>query len=582
MATGALTPPDIAVPPRPMNMEDLLGQRLQEALGENYTVEGVLGAGGFAVVFLVRDLSLKRKLAVKVLSPDLIASKTVLERFRREAETVAQLHHPHIVPLHFIGQKEDLLYLAMECVEGDTLAGRIEKEKRLPPEDVARLLREIASALEHAHKRGVIHRDIKPHNVLIEGESGRALVTDFGIARTAEGASLTASGMVVGTPQYLSPEQVTGTASDHRADIYALGVMGYEMLAGIPPFTGPTPTAVMMKRLAGDPPRLDKSRPDIPQPLLDVISGCMATSPEDRFQSAGEVVRALGGATPASGGHPTAEIVLRMRRQRRRWTTSFGFAIAALVVVGAVTVWWWDARSRAGNAAEHAARVDPGMVVIPAGQYTIGRDDGPIPSRPAHEFQLDSFAIDAHEVAVRDFKAFANATRAPLPWTAEPDSLIPVTGVLWAEAAQYCAWRHDGGRLPTEEEWEASARGPQALAYPWGNEWDPVSANTASSGRQSAARVGSFPRGASASGVHDLIGNVWEWTSSRMLPYPGGQAPPEGADSYVIRGGAFNTPDALANPTQRGYIPIRVDRPALGATGFRCMMPLRQGTRARG
>ncbi len=577
VAVGALTPPDVGVAPRPQNMEDLLGQRLQEALGEGYKVESALGSGGFAVVFLVRDLSLKRKLAVKVLSPDLIASKTVLERFRREAETVAQLHHPHIVPLHFIGQKDDLVYLAMECVEGDTLAGRIEKEKRIPPEDVARLLREIASALEHAHKRGVIHRDIKPHNVLIEGESGRALVTDFGIARTAEGGSLTASGMVVGTPQYLSPEQVTGTASDHRADIYALGVMGYEMLAGIPPFTGPTPTAVMMKRLAGDPPRLDKSRPDIPQPLLDVISGCMATAPEDRFQSAAEVVRALGGATPASGGHPTAEIVLRMRRQRRRWSMSVGIGIAALVLVGAVTVWWWDAHSRTRSASATSARLDPGMVMIPGGQYTIGRDDGPIPSRPAHQVSVDSIGVDADEVTVKDFAAFARETRAPVPWTTQPDTLLPVTGVLWTEAAQYCAVRHPpGGRLPSEEEWEAAARGTTGLAYPWGNTWDPVAANTVGSARSGPARVGSFPRGATPTGIHDLIGNVWEWTSSLMMPYPGGSTAQARSDTlYVIRGGAFNTPDTFANATQRGGMPLRVDRSALAATGFRCVMPLR-------
>src|SRR5262249_41085195 len=152
--------------------------------------------GGFAVVYLVRDLNLKRKLAVKVLSPDLITSKTVLERFRREAETVAQLSHPHIVPLHFIGQKDDLLFLAMACVDGGSLADRIEKEKKLSVDEAARILREVASALDYAHRHGIVHRDIKPSNVLMETDTGRSLVTDFGIARTAEGASLTASGMM--------------------------------------------------------------------------------------------------------------------------------------------------------------------------------------------------------------------------------------------------------------------------------------------------------------------------------------------------------------------------------------------------
>src|ERR1051326_870757 len=162
---------------------DHLKTRLQAALGDAYVVEKPLGAGGFAVVYLVRDLALKRHLAVKVLSPDLISSKTVLERFRREAETVAQLSHPNIVPLHFIGQKDDLVYLAMACIDGGSVADRLDKEGPLPFADAARILAEVASALAHAHKRGVVHRDIKPQNVLVDSDSGRALVTDFGIAK---------------------------------------------------------------------------------------------------------------------------------------------------------------------------------------------------------------------------------------------------------------------------------------------------------------------------------------------------------------------------------------------------------------
>src|SRR4051794_3461253 len=213
---------------------DALAVRLQDAIGDNYKVEKTLGAGGFAVVYLVRDLSLKRHLAVKVLSPDLITSKTVLERFRREAETVAQLSHPNIVPLHFIGQKDDLLYLAMACIDGGSVADRLEKEGPLPIADASRIIAEVASALAHAHKRGVVHRDIKPQNVLLDSDSGRSLVTDFGIARTTD-SSLTATGMFVGTPTYLAPEQVTGEPSDHRADIYSLGVMAYEIIGGRTP-----------------------------------------------------------------------------------------------------------------------------------------------------------------------------------------------------------------------------------------------------------------------------------------------------------------------------------------------------------
>src|SRR5262249_9151772 len=154
---------------------------------------------------------------------------------------------------------------------------------------------------DYAHRRGVIHRDIKPHNVLLQAETGRSLLTDFGIARTAEGSSLTATGMVVGTPAYLSPEQVTGEPSDHRADIYALGVVAYEMLAGKPPFTGPTSTAVLMKRLAGPPPSLTSLRPEIPEGLAAVIEGMLEPDPAKRFQTAGEVVQGLRSDSVISG-----------------------------------------------------------------------------------------------------------------------------------------------------------------------------------------------------------------------------------------------------------------------------------------
>jgi formylglycine-generating enzyme required for sulfatase activity/tRNA A-37 threonylcarbamoyl transferase component Bud32 len=552
---------------------DELAGRLQDALGDGYVVEKPLGAGGFAVVYLVRDLNLKRKLAVKVLSPDLITSKTVLERFRREAETVAQLSHPNIVPLHFIGQKDDLLYLAMTCVEGGSLADRIAAEKALPVEDVDRILREVASALDYAHKRGVIHRDIKPHNVLIESETGRSLVTDFGIARTAEGSSLTATGMLVGTPAYLSPEQVAGEGGDHRADIYALGIVGYEMLTGEPPFTGPTPTMVLMRRLAEPPPPLEKRRPDAPPLLRDVINGMLAADPVLRFQSAGDVVRTLGGATPVSGGHATAEILLRGKRKRRmRGLVLLAAAVILAGLVAAVLL----IPPRPGTA---VAPVDVGMAVIPGGQYSIGSSEGPALARPAHAVTVAPFGVETREVTVGEYAAFVATGQVPAPWSRQPDSLLPVTGVTFGEAMNYCGWKHaPDGRLPTEAEWEAAARGMAGRRYPWGMEWDPAAANTESARRAGPAPVGSYPRGRTPEGVHDLIGNVWEWTMTQIAPYPGGPAISNlaaNAGSYVIRGGAFDTPDSTASPVTRGYLPPASARSGLDKTGFRCAMPVR-------
>jgi len=554
---------------------DELARRLQDALGDGYVVENPLGAGGFAVVYLVRDLNLKRKLAVKVLSPDLITSKTVLERFRREAETVAQLSHPNIVPLHFIGQKDDLLYLAMTCVEGGSLADRITAEKALPIEDVDRILREVASALDYAHKRGVIHRDIKPHNVLIESETGRSLVTDFGIARTADGSSLTATGMLVGTPAYLSPEQVAGEGGDHRADIYALGIVAYEMLTGEPPFTGPTPTMVLMRRLAEPPPPLEKRRPDAPPLLRDVINGMLATDPALRFQSAGDVVRTLGGATPVSGSHATAEILLRGKRMRR----IRGLVLVAAVILAGLVAAVLLIPQRPATA---VAAVDVGMALIPGGQYSIGSNEGPALARPAHAVTVAPFGVETREVTVGDYAAFVATGQVPAPWSRQPDSLLPVTGVTFGEAMNYCGWKHaPDGRLPSEAEWEAAARGRAGRRYPWGMEWDPAAANTESARRAGPAPVGSYPRGRTPEGLHDLIGNVWEWTMTQIAPYPGG--PPianlaANAGSYVIRGGAFDTPDSTASPVTRGYLPPASARSGLDKTGFRCAMPVRTAT----
>ena len=556
--------------PGPLPVDDL-ARRLQDALGEGYKVEQILGAGGFAVVFRVRDLNLKRSLAIKVLSPDLITSKTVLERFRREAETVAQLSHPHIVPLHFIGQKDDLLYLVMSCIEGGSLADRIVREGRLPVAETERILREVAGALDYAHKRGVIHRDIKPHNILLEADTGRSLVTDFGIARTAEGGSLTATGMLVGTPAYLSPEQVAGEGGDHRADIYALGIVAYEMLTGEPPFTGPTPTMVLMRRLAEPPPPLAKARPEAPPLLRDVIEGMLASDPAQRFQTGADVVSTLGGTLPVSGIHTTTGIRIRQRRRLRGI-----LLLAAVVAVALVAALLLVPGPRASGV---VAPVDPEMAVIPGGRYTLGSDQGPPSSRPAHSMVLGSFGLDVGEVSTRDYAGFVREGRAPAPWNTQPDSALPVTRVTHGEAMAYCRWKHPPeGRLPTEAEWEAAARGPGGRAFPWGESWNVSAANTESSGRNAPAPVGSYPAGRTPEGVHDLIGNVWEWTMTPMGPYPGGQPIPNlppGVEYYVIRGGAWNTPDSTASPITRGYLPPAGGRADLDKTGFRCVMPAR-------
>jgi serine/threonine protein kinase len=555
---------------------DELAARLQAALGESYAVEGKLGAGGFAVVYLVRDVNLKRKLAVKVLSPDVIASHSVLERFKREAETIAQLSHPHIVPLHFIGQKDDLVYLVMQAIDGGSLAERMTREGQLPIEEAARIFSEVASALAHAHKRGVIHRDIKPQNVLLDAESGRALVTDFGIARTAEGGNLTATGMVVGTPAYLSPEQVTGEPSDHRADIYALGVMMYEMVSGQPPFTGATPTAVLMKRLAGPPQPLRALRPDVPQALEELVDACLATDPNERLQNAADITRALTGHSPVSGGHTTSTRLRVTKKQQPSKTLPFWIGVGAVAVVTSVV-----ALVMKGPATPPAPpplpSLDSGMVMIPAGTYTIGSNTEHAVAKPAHQVTLAAFGIDRYEVTVGEFRKFIDAGLASVSLRKEGmPPQIPVTGVLWSEAASYCAWKHrDGGRLPTEEEWEAAARGLDGRLYPWGNTWDAEAANVGARSGGAIVTVGGYPKGRTREGVDDMIGNVWEWTASRYRSYSD-TTRRDSVENYVIRGGAFNSLQGIANAAFRAQAAAATARENLNYTGFRCAMTPRK------
>ena len=373
---------------------------------------------------------------------------------------------------------------------------------------------------------------------------------------------------------------MTGGPTDHRADIYALGVMTYEMLTGQPPFTGPTPTAVLMKRLSEMPQPVGKLRPDVPPALSDAIDGMLAQNPEERFQTAMDVVRALGGATPASGGLRTSEFVVRKKKEdRKRRTLAIGGVAAAVTAVAAVVA----IALSGGDDPPVAARppVDAGMVVIPAGTYTVGTNAGAVALvKPEHQVELPAFGIDAFEVTVGDYRALVDSGVVEAPWLGSaPAANMPVSGVRWSEATRYCQQRHPpDGRLPTEQEWEAAARGRNARLYPWGAAMGLGNANVATERRSGPAPAGSYRGGATPEGVHDLIGNLWEWTSSPIAPYPGGAAIPgiAGRRFYVIRGGAFNSPDL--NATARGFNDPNADRANLAFTGFRCAMPVRTTT----
>jgi len=284
-----------------------LREQLERGLADRYRLEHELGRGGMATVFLAQDLRHERPVALKVLHPEL-AHALGPERFQREIKLVARLQHPHILSVHDSGETAGQLWFTMPFVEGESLRQRLVREKQLPVEEALRITTEVARALDYAHRHGVIHRDIKPENILLTGE-GDTLVADFGIGRAlgaaAAGEKLTETGMVVGTPAYMSPEQGAGERGlDGRTDIYSLGVVLYEMLAGEPPYTGPTAQAILARRFTGEVPRVRQVRPSVPEAVEQTLTKALAPVPADRFSSAAEFVRAL--AAPGGGGRSVA------------------------------------------------------------------------------------------------------------------------------------------------------------------------------------------------------------------------------------------------------------------------------------
>ena len=279
------------------------GPVLQRALGADYQLRDLLGSGRFGVVFVAWDRRLEREVAVKVLRHEMLTTPTMRERFWREAKILAQLRHPNIVPVFDVGEAEGVAYLTMPRVSGENLRDLLARERRLGVTKTVGLVAEVGRALEAAHQAGVIHRDVKPENVLLEGKEQRALLTDFGIARTAvlDGPPLTSAGFVIGSPQYMSPEQMRGDADiGFATDLYALGAMAFEMLTGRLPYAAATFQELLYLQATTDPSSLSELRPDVPKGVSEPVMRCLQREPRDRWASVDEFVRALLRASPLS------------------------------------------------------------------------------------------------------------------------------------------------------------------------------------------------------------------------------------------------------------------------------------------
>ncbi len=373
---------------------------LRDALAPAYELGPELKGAGMSRVFMATDVALGRQVVVKVLPPELAAGVN-RERFRREIQLAAQLQHPHIVPLLSAGEHGELLYYTMPFIEGESLRARLERKAPLSVREVMRILHDVVDALEYAHARGVVHRDIKPGNILTQGQ--HALVTDFGVAKALSAAlpvsGMTSSGMAIGTPAYMAPEQLAADpAADQRVDIYAVGLLAYELLSGESPFSGPSPTATMAAQLTRDPEPLHTVRGDVPPALSSVIMRCLAKAPENRPTTAEQLLTELEQIPIPSGGTtPTRSMPATVPAASRRRRAIAGAALLLLAAAALLT-----ARNR-------AAKDSPTVATITAASPAPPAAPAAAPAAPTVETQA------ARAVLTRDDSlAIARAVRERL------------------------------------------------------------------------------------------------------------------------------------------------------------------------
>ena len=378
-------------PGKPHLEADAIGKlraQLSKSLDGRYKIREILGAGGMGVVFLADDLSLDRRVAIKVLPKELSSDKNVVARFRREAKTAASLDHPGIIPVLAVESDNGLHYFVMKYVAGQTLEATL-RDGPLPVALAIQVLREAATALAHAHRNGVVHRDVKPANIMLEDE--RVVVTDFGISKvetTASSSATTAArltdlGMVVGTPAYMAPEQAVGQPVDGRTDQYALGVVGFEMLAGKVPFDDVTPHAIIQRHINNLPPDLATLRPDAPRHVVAAISRALSKAPSNRFASMEEFAAALAGSgsrgtanleftVPVANVSETrAPVAPRKRSHAGRWAAVIVLLLAG---AGAAAAWAGGSRDTPSKTAETTAPARPASKSTTPGTTSRSRE----------------------------------------------------------------------------------------------------------------------------------------------------------------------------------------------------------------
>lgn len=492
-----------------------------------YKIESRLGSGAYADVYKAVDQMLKRTVALKVLKPALVADGEAFGRFVQEAQVAANLFHPYIATVLDVGESDGYHFLAMRYVQGLALDKVLARQGAFRWEQAIKIIAQVGEALDFAHQKGLVHRDVKPQNILLSETEG-AVLTDFGLVRAITSSGMTTTGSFLGTPNYMAPEIWEGQEATLAADQYALACVLVEMLTGKILFDGKTPPAVMLMHFM--PLELPASWPDgTPAGLTKALAQALAKAPANRFASNAAFLSAL--RQPASRDLQPQTVHPQPKSA--------------------------NPPSQKNNfAADNPAGIE--WVEIPAGEFLYG-------DNKEKQFLRKAFLIGKYPVTNAQYKRFLEANpgySVPRDW--EPKQRIyppgkqdhPVVNVSWQDAQAFCQWAQC--RLPTETEWEKAARGTDGRKYPWGEDWvNGKYCNSAEAKLGGTTPVDCHPEGVSPYGAWDMSGNVWEWMETS---YDGSKK--------VLRGGSWLSSDILVRSAVRGR-----DFPsyACGNGGFRCV-----------